>query len=201
MPNKLKIGITGGIGTGKSIVSDFIEESGFKVLRSDPIAKELMQTDDSIRKKIIKEFGSDAYLNDKLNTKFLAENVFNNNEKIELINSIVHPPTLKKIDRLNFEVLKEQNLVFVESALIYEAGFDDMFDYVILVYSETKLRIERAVNRSNSNVTEIKKRMQFQIDDEKKKDWADFVIENNSTVEDLKQRTKFILNLLISLSN
>ena len=200
MPNKFKIGITGGIGAGKSIVSEFIEQSGFKVLRSDPIAKELMQTDEQIRKQLMQEFGNEVYSDGKLNTKYLAENVFSDNNKNEIINSIVHPPTLKKIDKLNFEILEKQNLVFVESALIYEAEFDDMFDYVILVFSDEKLRIERAVKRGNTSESEIRKRMQFQIDDDKKKDWADFVIENNSSIEDLKQRTDFILNLLTSLS-
>ena len=200
MPNKFKIGITGGIGAGNSIVSEFIEQSGFKVLRSDPIAKELMQTDEQIRKQLMQEFGNEVYSDGKLNTKYLAENVFSDNNKNEIINSIVHPPTLKKIDKLNFEILEKQNLVFVESALIYEAEFDDMFDYVILVFSDEKLRIERAVKRGNTSESEIRKRMQFQIDDDKKKDWADFVIENNSSIEDLKQRTDFILNLLTSLS-
>ena len=200
MPNKFKIGITGGIGAGKSIVSEFIEQSGFKVLRSDPIAKELMQTDEQIRKQLMQEFGNEVYSDGKLNTKYLAENVFSDNNKNEIINSIVHPPTLKKIDKLNFEILEKQNLVFVESALIYEAEFDDMFDYVILVFSDEKLRIERAVRRGFTTEGEIRKRMQFQIDDDKKKDWADFVIENNSSIEDLKQRTDFILNLLTSLS-
>ena len=109
MPNKFKIGITGGIGAGKSIVSEFIEQSGFKVLRSDPIAKELMQTDEQIRKQLMQEFGNEVYSDGKLNTKYLAENVFSDNNKNEIINSIVHPPTLKKIDKLNFEILEKEN--------------------------------------------------------------------------------------------
>ena len=200
MSKKLKIGITGGIGSGKSIVSDFIESQGYTVLRADPIAKDLMQNDESIKNRLIKTFGEQSYSNGKLNTKFLAENVFYDKAKLDKITSIIHPPTLKFLDRQSNEILKTTYLVFIESALVYEAKFEDMFDYVVLVYANEKTRIERTINRDKIPSEQIKRRMQFQLPDENKKDSADFVIENNSTIEELKLRTKFVLNLLTSLS-
>ncbi len=200
MAKKLKIGITGGIGSGKSIVSDFIENEGYTVLRSDHIAKDLMQKDEVIKKKIVKTFGEKSYSNGILNTKFLAENVFNDKSKLELLSSIIHPPTIKAIEKRSEEILLKSNLVFTESALIYEADIENIFDYVILVYSDEKKRIERTMKRDNITSDQITKRMQFQIPDENKKDWADFVIENNSVMEELRHRTNFVLNLLTSLT-
>ena len=200
MSKKLKIGITGGIGSGKSIISDFIESEGFTVLRADPIAKDLMQNDESIKNRLIKTFGEQSYFNGKLNAKFLAENVFYDKAKLEKITSIIHPPTLKFLDNKSNEILKKKDLVFIESALVYEAKFTDMFDYVILVYADEKTRIDRTLQRDKIPAEQIKRRMQFQLPDENKKDNADFVIENNSTIEELKLRTKFVLNLLTSLS-
>lgn len=201
MAKKLKIGITGGIGSGKSLVSDFIKENGYTVLLSDLIAKDLMRNEDKIKKQITKSFGDQSYVEGKLNTKYLAENVFVKKENVEIINSIVHPPTLNRIEKESNRILQKDNLVFVESALIYEAKFQKMFDHVILIYSERDLRIKRAMDRDKISNDEVEKRMQFQLPDEDKKERASFVIENNSTIEELKVRVKFILNLLTSLTS
>jgi dephospho-CoA kinase len=195
------IGITGGMGSGKSLVSDFIEEKGFKVLRSDIIAKELIITDENLKKKVIKTFGTEAVVNGKLNTKFLAENIFSSKKNVDKINAIVHPPTIKHIEELIKSEGDESKIIFVESALIYEAKIQKMFDYIILIYSNPGLRIERVIKREKVKETDVIKRMQFQIEDEKKKGKADFVIENNSTVETLKNNTYFVLSFISSLAD
>lgn len=200
MKKKLLVGITGGIGSGKSIVSSVIESAGYCVLKSDLIAKEIMQNDEIIRKKIIETFGQESYTNEKLNTKFLAEKVFSSKENVEKINSIVHPVTIKKTLELANIEFQKSNYVFVESALIYEAKIKNYFDYIILVYSDEQTRIKRVMERDKISEEEIRRRMQFQIPDEKKKAWADFVIENNNSIEELKKRINFILNLIISLN-
>lgn len=196
MAKKLVIGITGGIGAGKSIVSDLIEKSGFPVLRSDLIAKELMISDTSIKKNLADEFGEEIVKDGKLDTKLLAKFVFGNDASLQLINSIVHPPTLKFIDDEIKKLHKKFNIVFVESALIYEAEFEDMFDYIILVYSSEQTRIERVTSRDMVSVNDVKMRMKHQISDEKKKEIADFVIENNSDEIELKVKIEFILKIL-----
>ncbi len=200
MDKKFKIGITGGIGSGKSLVSDFFESEGYIVLRADPLAKEMMQSDPKVIKKIKQTFGEHSYSDGKLDTKFLANEVFEKEENVEKINSIVHPPVLRFIDKKADEALLTKNLVFIESALIYEAKFQKMFDHVILICADEKIRTERTAARDKINAEEIEKRMKFQLPDEIKRDKASFVIENNTTIEELKQKSKFLLNLLTTLT-
>ncbi len=201
MKKKLKIAITGGIGSGKSSVSKIVEALGFPVIKADDLAKELMLKDDSIKKKIIKTFGKESFTENGINAKYLADNVFNNKEKVGKINSIMHPPTIKKIDEISKQLFEKHNLVFVESALVYEAKIQKLFDYVILIYAEEKIRIARKMENVSMKKLDIEKRMSFQIPDEKKTDRAHFVIDNNSTLEKLESRTKFVIELLKAATN
>lgn len=200
MKKNLKIAITGGIGSGKSLVTSIIEKSGYPVIKSDEIAKELMYKDESVKKKIIKEFGPPSYNEKGLNTKYLAENIFAHPEKVEKINSIVHPPTINKIEELASQLLLKNKIVFVESALIYEADIQDRFDYVILIYADESTRIARVMQRGSISQEDLRNRIGFQISDEQKKGAADFVIDNNSTTSELENRTMFILNILKSFA-
>ncbi len=201
MKKKLKIGVTGGMGSGKTLLTDYFAKQGYPVLKSDEVAKQIMNSDETLRKKIIRKFGASAYDSDGLNRKYLAENVFNDDEKISAINALVHPPTTKKIDILTKELFSKHNLVFVESALIYEAKIQNMFDYIILVSAQREARIKRIQKKENLTKEEIEKRMRFQMSDEDKKERADFVIENNGSVEDLEKRGEFLLTLLKSMTH
>lgn len=198
--NIIKIGITGNIGSGKSIVSDFIEINGYRVLRSDNIAKDLIANDKSVKKKIENLFGKDIYNNGKLNTKLLADKVFNNRENVRLINSVVHPATIKKINDLIEIESQQSRLVFIESALIFEAKIEKMFDYIILVYSDKKHRIDRVIKREKVDKKDVLSRMKYQIDDDKKKNKVDFIIDNNSTIQNLHNNILFLLRILDSIS-
>ncbi|OGU67752.1 MAG: dephospho-CoA kinase [Stygiobacter sp. RIFOXYC12_FULL_38_8] len=197
---KIKVAITGGIGSGKSSVSDYLEKKGHSVLRADLIAKELMAQDAQIKKKLIEEFGEESYSNDKLNTKYLAANAFSNEENVQKINSIVHPPVMEKIDQLAKEIFKNQDIVFIETALVYEANLEDFFDYVLLVLADEKTRIERIINRETVTEEQVRARMQYQIPDEEKKDDADFVLDNNTTLQELENRVEFLLILIRQLT-
>ncbi|KAF0214293.1 MAG: dephospho-CoA [Ignavibacteria bacterium] len=197
---KIKVAITGGIGSGKSSVSYYLEMKGYSVLRADLIAKELMAQDAQIKKKLIEEFGEESYSNDKLNAKYLAANVFSNEENVQKINSIVHPPVMKKIDQLAIEIFKNQDIVFIETALVYEANLEDFFDYVLLVLADEKTRIERIINREKVTEEQVRARMQYQIPDEEKKDDADFVLDNNTTLQELENRVEFLLILIRQLT-
>jgi dephospho-CoA kinase len=199
MKKKIKVAITGGIGSGKSSVSKLIEQFGFPVLRSDDLAKDLMQNDDSIKKKIIKAFGKNSYSENRLNKEYLAQNVFCKKRQLEKINSIVHPAVIQKVRAISSELFLNHPLVFVESALVFEAKIQKEFDYIILVYAEEETRIKRLVLKSTISKADILKRIKFQIPDEKKIDKVHFVIDNNSSFEELEHRTKFILDLLKSL--
>jgi len=201
MKKKLKIAITGGIGSGKSSVSKIVEALGFPVIKADDLSKELMQQDDSIKKKIIKTFGKESFTEKGINTKYLADNVFGNKEKVAKINSIIHPPTIKKIEEISKKLFEKHNLVFVESALVYEAKIQKLFDYVILIYAEEGIRISRKMKNDGMKKIDVEKRMNFQIPDEEKTNRAHFVIDNNSTLEKLESRTKFVIELLKSATN
>jgi dephospho-CoA kinase len=196
MKKKLKIAITGGIGSGKSSVSKIVESFGFPVIKADDVAKELMLKDESVKKKIIKSFGKESFTEKGINSKYLADSVFSNKDKVEKINSIIHPPTVKKIEAISKKLFEKHNLVFVESALVYEAKIQKLFDYVILIYTEEEIRISRKIENDRMNRLDVEKRMSFQIPDEKKTDRAHFVIDNNSTFDKLESRTKFVIELI-----
>ncbi len=197
---KILVGITGGIAAGKSLVSDFLEKKGFTVLKSDVIAKDLMINDPQIKKSIIESFGENSYQNGKLNTKYLADNVFTSQEKVNILNSIVHPLVIKKNKEIVKKEFEKNNVVFIESALIYEAQIEKEFDYIILIYSDEKNRISRAVKRDATTKEQVLQRMRFQLPDELKKDKADFVIENNNSLDKLHFKLNFVVNLLEKIS-
>lgn len=191
----MKIGITGGIGTGKSHVSKIIEKNGYVVLNADNIAKQIMFEDESVKELIISEFGEKSYCDDKLNTIYIASKAFSSVQSINILNSIVHPPMVEKINELMNIELKKSKIVFVEAALIYEAEVDGILDYVLLVTSNENSRIERIKKRDNLSEIEIRKRMQFQIPENEKENLADFTIKNNSTLLDLEMKTKMFLSI------
>lgn len=196
---KLRIGITGGIGSGKSKFCEVAKSLGYKVILADEISKNILANDSNVKMKIIETFGANSFVDNAPNKKFLAEQVFSNPEQLLKINSILHPPTLNRINKLMDEHLKTDNLVFVESALIYEIEIEEMFDYVVLVTANDENKIKRVSERSGLSAEEIKKRIDNQLTDDEKKGWADFTLENNGTEQDFANKCGFIINLLKSL--
>jgi dephospho-CoA kinase len=196
----LVVGITGGIGSGKSTFCEILTQNNFPVIHSDNMAKEIMATDDAVKKRIIETLGTQSYFNDgKINTHYLRDIVFNDFEKLQILNSIVHPAVIKKTKEKIEDLKKNNRIIFVESALIYEANFDELFDFIILIYSEQRERLRRVKQRSNLTDEEILKIMQTQIPDEEKRKYADIIVENNDNIDDLKNRVKFILTILNTL--
>ncbi|MBU2492981.1 MAG: dephospho-CoA kinase [Bacteroidetes bacterium] len=196
----MKIAITGGIGSGKSLVSEYVVKLGYDVISADKIAKEILMSDDSVKSKIIKTFGNESYNENGLDTKYIAEKVFSDPANVKKINSFVHPPTIKKIESESAEILKSKKIVFIESALVYEANLENLFDYVLLVTADDNLRIERVMKRDNVEKEDVEMRMENQLSEKEKRGFADFVIDNNSTVKDLESKVKFFLNLFESMS-
>ena len=107
---------------------------------------------------------------------------------------------MEKIDQLAKEIFKNQDIVFIETALVYEANLEDFFDYVLLVLADEKTRIERIINRETVTEEQVRARMQYQIPDEEKKDDADFVLDNNTTLQELENRVEFLLILIRQLT-
>tara|TARA_B100000929_G_scaffold172217_1_gene136392 strand:+ start:1869 stop:2462 length:594 start_codon:yes stop_codon:yes gene_type:complete len=175
------VGLTGGIGSGKTTVAGFFKEFNIPVYIADDAGKRLMQTSSEIRKEIIDLFGNDAYEAKVPNRKFIASRVFNDKEQLSKLNQIIHPAVEK-----DFEYwLEDQNSDYViyEAAILFETGGYKKCDFSILVTAPKKLRIERLQNRDNSSVDEIKDRMENQWDDEKKSQMADFIIENKELAQ------------------
>jgi dephospho-CoA kinase len=197
---KILIGITGGIGSGKSTVTEYYKELGYYILKADDIAKQVMVEDEAIIANIKKEFGGDCYIDGRLNTKYLAEKAFSHPDRVAKLNKIVHPKAIAKVKKEAGQLLNEKNIVIVEAAILFEAHWEDIFDYIILITSDENNRIKRVIERDNVSIKEIKSRMMHQLPDNDKKGKADFVIENNSSIEALKERAKFIITLIENIS-
>lgn len=173
----LKVGITGGIGSGKSIVSRVFEVLGIPVYYADTEAKRLMNSDEQLIRQLVLHFGPGAYDNGVLNRKYLAAQVFGNTEKLELLNSIVHPVTIADAERW----MQEQTTPYAikEAALIFESGSQEHLDIVIGVYAPEPLRIQRVMHRDNVSREEVKARMSKQINETIKMRLCDYVITND----------------------
>ncbi len=197
---KLKIAITGSIGSGKTLVSNYFIEKGYPVLNADLISKEILQNNIQIKNKITKTFGEQSYIQNVLNKKFLAEKVFAVEENVHKINSIVHPFVIEKIESETNNLLKLHSIVFTEAALIYEADMEGLFDYVILITSDEEIRLQRKIRIDNYTEEEFFKRNNNQIPDKEKKKRADFILENNKTINELKNKADFTLKIIKGLT-
>ena len=195
---KIKVAITGNVGSGKSLFSNYIEDEGFVVLKADEIGKEILADDEKVKQKIIKLFGAGSYINGKPDTKYLAQNVFSDPNKVRKINSVIHPAVISIINKKMNEELNLKPVVFVEAALIYEADMEEMFDFVVLISADEKLRMERKKSSISLSEEEFLKRDHNQIPDSEKRKRADFIFENNSTMADLKAKANLLLMMLQS---
>lgn len=187
----IRAGITGGIGSGKTTVCKLFQQFGAYILNADDLAKKIMTDNDSVRKQIIKTFGHDSYRRDgSLNREHLAEQAFKN-ERVEELNRIVHPKIPAAVDRLMAEAEKEGYEVFVyEAALLLQNLRPKELDYVILVLADENKRIKRVQERDNVERDSVADRMQHQQDFRKLTHLADIVIENNGTLEELKDEAE-----------
>lgn len=174
----IKLGITGGIGSGKSYVAHLLEQRGFSVYDTDSEAKRLMLSDTDIRKGLIDLLGNEVYSGGKLNKSLLANYLFATEMNTARINSIVHPCVKK--DFLRWVASRScDELVVLESAILYESGFEDVVDYVVAVYAPLETRIHRAMERDCSTEEQVRKRIASQMDEEVKCSRADFVVIND----------------------
>lgn len=174
----IKIGITGGIGSGKSVVSRLLEVMGVPVYISDVETKKLMLTDGEIRRKLVDLLGDEVYAGGVLNKPMLASYLFASEQHAGEVNAIVHPQVKKDFRRWVQEYEKFP-LVGIESAILIEAGFTAEVDKVLMVYAPREVRIARAIERDSSSRELIEQRIRSQMDDEVKRRQADFVIVND----------------------
>ena len=173
----IKVGLTGGIGSGKSTVAKVFEVLGIPVYYADDAAKKLMNTDEELKEKIKLQFGDEVYKNGTLDKKYLADIVFNSPEKLALLNALVHPATLKDADAWMQKQITPYTLK--EAALIFESGAQQNLDYVIGVTAPAPLRILRTMNRDGITREAVIARMDKQMDETIKMKFCDFVIKND----------------------
>ena len=173
------IGITGGIGAGKSTVSKICKHLGFKVYNSDDRAKEIVSEDSNIKKRIISFFGNNVYKNGVLDRKFLSNKIFNDKSSLQNINSIIHPAVKKDFNNWVINNSNEK-VLFKESALLFESEAYKELDKIILIVSDKNLRISRVLKRDKiRSKKEIESIIDKQINEVDAIKYADIVIDNN----------------------
>jgi dephospho-CoA kinase len=198
----LRIGLTGGIGSGKSLVAAIFRSLGAPVLSADEIAKNLTNSDPMVKKRIREEFGTAVFKRDgSLDRKAMADIVFANKEKRKKLNAIVHPAVIKRIDEETRKLEGNRDTPFVihEAALIFEAGVDKKLDYVIVVDADEDKRIQRVMERDGISRTDVQRRIDAQIPAEMKRKMADFVIKNDGDRKSLEHRVRFLHHLFLTL--
>ena len=186
------IGLTGGIGSGKTTVAKFIENCGFPVYYSDERAKTIVNDNEGLKQKIKDLLGNDSYdENGFYNRKFVGEKVFNNDELLRQLNEIIHPAV-----RLDFEEWVAQQtkyLVFKETALLFELKLHLQCYKSLLVTAEDNIRIKRVMDRDGKTYREVESVMNNQMPEKDKIKMADFIIYNNTNIDDLREETEKVI--------
>lgn len=197
----VKVGVTGGIGSGKTTVCKVWERKGAFVVYSDELAKELMVEDQNLIKKIRSEFGDESYLQDgSLNRKYLAEIAFEQG-KVETLNRLVHPVVREKVKLLMEKSEKEKKSMFVqEAALLLNEGRPDYFDYIVLVSAAKDKRVDWVSHRDLATKEEVISRMVKQQNFDRLAVFCDFLILNDGAIEDLEKKADLLFDQLLNPS-
>lgn len=188
------IAITGGIGSGKSYVSVLLQAAGIPVYNTDNEAKRLMLSDEGIRQELIALLGEGVYTDGALNKPMLASFLFAGPENAARINAIVHP-RVKADFRRWMEEQEGQEIVGLECAILFEAGFADTVDAVVTVYAPESLRVERAMKRDGATEAQIRARIAAQMDDEEKCRLSDYIIYNDGSISLENQLSALVAQL------
>ena len=193
----IRVGITGGIGSGKTTFCKVWEELGAFVLYADDFAKDLMVSDSEVIAQIKKTFGEGSYNTDgTLNRKYLADEAFANG-RVQELNDIVHPALWEKAEELAAQKDKEGVEVFAkEAAILLQNGRPEDLDAVILLLADDDLRKERVIERDNTDADKVEDRMNKQQDFEELAHLCDYIVTNDGSIEDLKSKASDLYNLV-----
>ncbi|RSC94021.1 dephospho-CoA kinase [Tenacibaculum singaporense] len=184
------IGLTGGIGSGKStVVNMFSEFENIAIYIADDEAKKLMNTSTKIKTQLITEFGKEVYINNELNRPYLASIVFNNKEKLATLNAIVHPVVNKHLQNFIKENSNKDYILY-ENAILFENGSDSFCDKIITVTAPENVRINRVIKRDNSTIEDVKNRIKNQWSETKKTLQSNYLIENLTLTNSKEQVLK-----------
>ncbi len=186
------LGITGGIGSGKSLVCQVFQLHGASIFSADMVAKNLMETDSVLKEEVIAAFGSEAYTHEGgLNREFLSNKVFGNPEYLHKLNKIVHPRVLTKFREAKVKA-QETNVgvLVIEAALIYETGAEKDLDAVIVVDAPADVRVKRVMARDSTSSDQFWMRVNHQFPSMEIRERADYLLENNGDLEELKDKAE-----------
>jgi dephospho-CoA kinase len=192
----IKVGVTGGIGSGKTHICKLLELMNFPVYYSDTESKRIQNENADVRAKLIELFSEECYTEQGLNRKFLAQIIFSDPTAKKQVEEIMHPTVAK--DFASWCTKKEtqgERIVFIESAILYESGFDSLVDKVIMVYADEDVRIERSMKRDGADRAAIEERIKNQSSDNDKRLKADFILHNNPDNNVNKQILEIIKKL------
>lgn len=190
----ISIAITGGIGSGKSYVSALLEARGIPVYNADNESKRLTATDEGIRAGLVALLGEEVYREGSLNKPLLASYLFAGPENARRVNAVIHP-RVKADFRRWLEEHQDCEVVGLESAILFEAGFEDTVDAVVMVYAPEPLRLKRAMRRDGATEEQIRRRMSAQMDDEEKRRRSHYVLLNDGSDSLDEQLANLILQL------
>lgn len=191
--NPKVVGVTGGIGSGQSSVCQILSKLGCKVIDVDKKAKQIISKDRSLQKELIKTFGNEIFFKDgQSNRRLLASIAFQDEEKTQKLNRLVHPRMVSEVieEMENARFSQKYPLVVIDAALVYEISIEQMFDSIIVVYTSLNNRIDRVMKRDGLTKDEILARVRRQIPLEEKKKWAEYVVDNDGSLEDLEKQTR-----------
>lgn len=194
------IGVTGGIGSGKSIVCSLFEKKEISIFYADAVAKEIVDSNSIVLQEIVKVFGNQILLPSKLlDRKALAEIVFNDEDQLDKLNQIVHPRVFEAFAQWKDKLSGENNYSLVESALLFESGMFELVDYALAVIADEDTRTQRVAIRDSVKTEQITARMKNQISYEELLELSDFQIQNNGTILDLTSKINFFHTLFSTL--
>lgn len=193
------LGVTGGIGSGKTTVCRMLEQLGARVFNADQEGKMLLVDDPTARKAIVDAFGEESYLpGGELNRRYLAEEVFNDEDKLRMINGIVHPRVFRRFIEARERAARDGvSLLVHEAALIYETGAEKHLDAVAVVDAGREIRIKRVMERDGVSRQDVLARMENQLPPEMLRERADFVIENEGDVDALLPRVEEVYRQMV----
>lgn len=189
----IKLGITGGIGSGKSTIASLLEIYSIPVYIADKESKQLTNTSPVIRKQLIQLFGDEIYTATGLNKQLLASHIFDNPNALKQVNAIIHPEVSHHFQE--WASKQQSDLCAIESAILFESGFDHLVDISLMVYAPLELRVERTLIRDSASRKEVIDRISNQLSDEIKKERSDYVIYNDDQQALLPQIDTFIADI------
>jgi dephospho-CoA kinase len=193
-----RVGVTGGVGAGKSAACEALRREGYRVFDGDKTAREALETDADARAAIIKAFGEESYREGKLNAPFVARLVFSDDKKLRTLNAVAHPLLKRDLDRRMAEA--PEPIVFAEAAILFEGELASIFDKIVVIAAPDKTRLERTIARDGAAREDVLARMNAQIPQDEKIKRADYVIANDGTLDELREKIRRLGDQLARLA-